>query len=275
MFQYPETSLTPKWLTKFNRQAADNLFHAGRFGLAMDVWRDSDHLFRNYDVAHAESIDEWCRRNYPAVANPDHGSCGMGVPLVAGLDRFPVPMRAACGGHYSLTAIRTILQAALATGQYPFPPENGQLVPKANALRQRMIGVEVDWLRVNIVDIESQVAIRAIILNKGQATPQHTMATYEAKLEKREGSTLETKLTPRVVDFRAPDHDLGKTATRRPIIKEAKEQFDLIGLAGRITASTPTMARFTMATEPFDLTVTKVFVDEATKPVHLEGTLDL
>lgn len=227
-FLYPDQGASA-WLASYNLRArAGTLTGNGTFGLAWDVWRDGRHMGRSYLPEAGETLDSWCRRNYPDIAAPDYAASLMGVPMVGGADLLPVPTRQAMDEAMSLTTATDILKAVLATARWPRPPGDVSTVPTANTLRQRLHQAPHDWIPVRIVDQAEGVVIRAVIAKKAEPQPVQK-AAYSADLYRRDGSTVKGDLDPVAVHFDAPVADCGDSVARRPIVKAAKRALRLTG----------------------------------------------
>ena len=254
-FQYPTTGNVPSWLADYNRRVQGAGFYPGKFGLALDVWRDDQFLFGSYNYEQAERMDDWARRNYPGIDNVDFRSSAMGVQ-VPGIDNYTVPTRAAFDHAISLKSIELILRAALATAQFPRNPENLDIVPSQNSMRQRLYQLNDgrDWLAFRINDLENKIVMRAVVGRSEYDTERVQMAHYQAALIPRQ-STMETHLKPCQVTFEAPAADMTSVEHRRPILKAAKKELNIVGYPGRVTDALVNQCTFSLGSHPFDLLV--------------------
>jgi len=231
LFKYPDPEKSHDLLKKYNRHFDEGKFgKSGTIGLALDVWRDGEHLFSSYDAKQGESIEFWARRNYPDIANPEYAILPMGLKHgVAAIDRFQIPTRAATKLSLTYHQIEMILKAALATAQLPHGPEALSIVPTANTLRQRMHTSPTEgWFPLQIHDLSNRITIRAVIC-KQPDSDSDPEATYEAVLVPRERSKLDGGLEPVARCFPAPDADLSDPVARRPVIKAAKAAMGIVG----------------------------------------------
>lgn len=212
---------------EYNAKLAQESWRAGHFAIAVDVWRDGEHLWRSYALELAESMDSWCARNFPEVANPDYKNTVMGVlGAVPNIDRYPVPMKAALGFSTSLPEVGTILRATLGIAQLPHKPEKLDIVPTSNTMRQRMHQSETDWSVFNIVDQENRIVIRVVLAKVEEDQPY--LAEYEAHLYRAgEG---ESHLDDRKVTIEYEKADLTSPKSRKMLTQAAKSRLNIVGM---------------------------------------------
>ena len=256
LFKYPDPETDHTLLAKYNKLFdSGKLGTSGTVGLALDVWRDGEHLFASYDAKQGESIEFWARRNYPDLANPDYAALPMGLKHgVAAIDRFQVPTRAATTLSLTYQQTEWVLKAALATAQLPHGPEALSIVPTANTLRQRMHTSPTEgWFPLQVHDLNNRITIRAVICKQDEIEDEPE-ATYEAVLAPRERSKLDGGLEPVARCFPAPDVDLSDPVARRPVIKAAKAALDIVGqhMAVRYCGGQD-IVEYAMTAEPFSL----------------------
>lgn len=255
LFNYPNNETS--WLADFNRRVNLMRFNKGGYGLAFDVWRDKTWLFGSYNYEQAESMSTFCERNYPDIEHPEYGATAMGAgPNVGAIERFQVPTWAAIDHAYSLTSIRQILAAALATAVYPykFPtfPEN---VPNPNALRQRMHNSGRDWMRLIIQYPQDDVVIRAIVA-RSQWTSERPLATYDVSLYQRADSLLQRTLEPSWCEIQAPVGDMRNVEERTEVLRLAKKHIGVTGFPSRVIEQSEGGFVLHLDSEPFNLGVT-------------------
>ncbi len=279
-FLYPaEPDKTPAWLLRFNALVTTGaLTGTGVLSLAFDVWRNGNHLFRSYDLdSQSESLDDWCRRNYPTLESPDFRNSPMGLTYgVPGIDNWPVPTRAACDNRVTYERAIMILEAALAVSQLPFAPSRVGSMPTANSIRQRMfaIGRERDWIRIQINDAENDIAIRAVLARGIGEEPGRPMANYLVTLEPRKSTLTRGNLEPHSVQVESYDADMRHEANRRPILKAAKKALGLTGANSACRMSEEVQARYALTAYPFSIMIQRIGAVE-NDAAPLTGGLDL
>lgn len=261
LFKYPNNATKHNLLRKYNKLFdAGKLGVTGSVGLAIDVWRDGEHLFASYDANQGESMEFWARRNYPDIPNPDYKALPLGLKYgVAAPDRFQVPTRAATSARFTYGHVEMILKAALATAQLPHGPEALSNVPTANTMRQRMFNSSHDWFTLQVHDIENRITMRAVLVKKSEKQDDDPDATYEAVLVPRDQSKLESDLEPTARCFEAPNADLSDAVSRRPVIKAAKAALNIVGehMAVRSTEGQD-IVEYAMTAQPFSLWIRAV-----------------
>tara|TARA_R110000851_G_scaffold158038_1_gene300931 strand:- start:31 stop:879 length:849 start_codon:yes stop_codon:yes gene_type:complete len=261
LIKYPKADPSHHALRKYNKLFdAGKLGQSGTVGMALDVWRDGEHLFASYEPKQGESLEFWARRNYPALENPNYTQIPMGLKYGASApDRFQIPTRAATTDYFTYGQVEMIIKAALATAQLPHGPEALSIVPTANTLRQRMFNAEQDWVVLQVHDISNRISLRAVIVKQSEAREQEPVAAYETMMVPREQSKLKSKLEPATRCFEAPDADLSNAADRRPVIKAAKAALGLVGehMAARSTDGQD-LVEFAMTAKPFSLWIRAV-----------------
>jgi hypothetical protein len=257
LFKYPQQEGAPEWLARYNSQVDSGDFGTGTFGLAFDVWRNGEHLFRSYRVSQAEPMDTWCRRNLPQIANPEHNKTAMGANVPA-MDRFLVPTMDAFDTPMSLATARTIVAAALATARWPHAPDEGIVVPKDNALRQRLYNEDRDWFNLKLYDPENGIAIRAIFARLPEQSFMAQQSKYLATLWERPDSNLKGALDPASHEIVMDTCDLDNVKARKPILKEAKRLFFLVGQNGRVIHDDYTSFTYRCGNLPYDFKVERI-----------------
>lgn len=230
-FSYPASSKTPPWLRAFNTRAKAGKFGtSGAYALAFDVWRGNEHLFRSYDLEDSETLDAWCRRNFPTIEHPDYRGTAWGlVHLVSGIDSYPIPTRAALHTPLKHTDAETILKAALATAQWPHGPTNMALAPTGNAIRQRLHHAPENFKVWKLYDHENGVAIRAVVGYWVENKAHKRRAVWEVATEDRKNDLAPGTWELQRIQIEAPDVDLLDAESRRPLVKLAKKELGLTG----------------------------------------------
>lgn len=267
LFKYPNNDVS--WLAGYNRRVERDNFAEGTFGLAFDVFRDNGLLFSSYSAKQSEPIDTFTARNYPDIEHVDFAHCAMGAgPQVKGVDRFPVPTWAAIDHAISLTSIRLILAAALATATYPrVMDEKTERVPTKNALRQRFHNAESDWFRVVVNWPEENAAIRAIIAKSSWVPPLIKPARWDVKLLRRgERTRIGGDLMAMDAIVEAPDGDMTRTVERAPVLRQVKKALDVTGIPARIISKSAEGFVAHLDTEPFNISVQRIESGGTVKP---------
>lgn len=261
LFKYPDPDQKHNLLRKYNKLFdAGKLGAVGTVGLALDVWRDGEHLYASYAPNEGESLEFWARRNYPNIENPDYTALPLGLKYgVASPDRFQVPTRVATTERFTYGQVELILKAALATAQLPHGPEALSIVPTANTLRQRMFNSETDWVSLQCHDISNRITLRAVVVKLDIDEVAVPDTTYETVLVPREQSKLSSDLEAVSRTFKAVDADLSDPVARRPVVKAAKGAVDVVGqhIVVRSTEGQD-MVEFAMTSEPFSLWIRAV-----------------
>jgi len=271
-FLYPGDAADPVLRQHNAAFSAGTLGTKGVLSLAVDVWRDNAHLFRSYALEQSETLDDWARRNYPTIEHPEYKALPMGVPLgVAGVDQYPVPTRAALTGRFTFEAAVDYLKALLATAQHPFGPERlDELVPKANAMRQRLHHAERGWVPLRVLDSENNIAIRAVVVHVGGMMESRPMAEYEASVGERE-SSIDHALAHSTARFNAPWSALDEASLRRPVVKAAKKALGLVGLHSVVSEEQENLVVHRLTAHPNNLTIRRIGEPQSVEVVTQMG----
>jgi hypothetical protein len=228
-------------------------FKKGRYSFAVDVWRDGAHLWRSYTEEESEDLDSWCRRNMPEMLHPDYDGSTWGFgPAMGGMDRFPIPTRAALFLPTSIPDVEAILRACLGIAQLPNKPRRLDIVPNANTIRQRLHQRRHQgWATFRIVDKDSGVLIRVLVAKAEEAGKES--AKYAAELIPNDENAQTLKF-----DYVGPSVDMEDTTGRKGLTTAVKRLASLTGHGSTVIAADPIKYRLRCPTIDAELEIRKV-----------------
>lgn len=211
------------------------------WALAVDVWRGGLWLWRSWDPAKADDLDDWARRTWgeDAPLNHDGGPWG-GIPGVRVAD-WPIPSLAALSDPLGLDAISDTLTALLAIGQYPSAPTQAN-VPGGPALAQRLRASPWPWLILRLQ--AGDVTVRALIgraANVASQQPNEPGRVWmTASLIERPSLKLQATLEPCSGRFSVERGSADDPAWVRKVLRLAKATCHITGrpaqrIAGGLT----------------------------------------
>jgi hypothetical protein len=234
-------------------------FKNGKFGFAIDVWRDGEHLWKSYEDSEGEDSDLWYRRNNPEMQSPDFekGLWGFG-PYIGGMDRFLIPTRAALFMATSLPSVESIALACLGIAQLPHKAENRHLVPNPLSMRQaihqskryRVEGKE--WRVFKVMDAENRIMLRLVVAT-APADRTENRARYVAEVTPKDEPHNFAQW-----EVSGPDVRMDDSKDRKPITTLFKDHFGLTGHAAPVMAADPVKFRLNCTTIKSEMEIRKV-----------------
>lgn len=192
----------------------------GRYGLAVDVWRDGEHVWRSYDVATSESVWDWFDRELPAGTAPNHDEGWWSMAGIHGIDLWPIPTAASLHTGMTVQEALDVVVTCLALAQLPAAPEGLDSAPTPEAVYTRLSRKDTDGIVVKLV--AAGVAVRAYLVRvdiSEDTAPELPHRSYTARME------------PRGDDTNEPVKQVQITAAAKPnrIIREAKAALGVPG----------------------------------------------
>lgn len=239
-----------KKFSSYNEKVESRSFRAGKYGVAVDVWREGVHLWRSYDLNTSETLDSWYARNIPEMTHPDYSNSPFGVAgSIGGLDRFPIPTRGAMSEALSFPSILQIISATAAIAHMPHRATDR--TPSHNSVRQRMHQSVTGWLVVNSIYQADKVVIRAVIGLAGPTEPPSALYTCDQR--KKDG----TNDVMARAEILGPDIDMMSGSGRIPISAKAKSAFECTGRQGLVKKSDAGKYLIELTGVDFDLEIRK------------------
>jgi len=210
---YPDAPGLPEYIARHNaRQAgATRPGPLGAYGAAADVWRDGVLLWRSYDLALAESPDDWAERTWrPTLGDNwprDHQSGPWSAPGVPPTLLGPVPTMDALRHVGTAQDVVDLLGALAAIASLPAPPSVGLDMPSERAIHTAISRDDDGWVTRVLTD--GPVTVRALI-GRCEPTPPDKTASkiidWRVALERRRvrAGAIDAQLADGTRVFRAP-----------------------------------------------------------------------
>lgn len=234
-------------------QAAAPPVGPGIWCAAVDVWRDGQHLWRNYSLGtDSETVFEWADRELPAGVAQNHNDGPWRIPGLEVVD-FPIPTETATEPVGGPKALRNLLCAMVAIAQYPNEPDHGDSVPSTEALQMRAVRSDKPYRVISI--IAPHGVVLRVLYGKRDVLPDDMPESpnWHVRLERREvrSDAYQTHLEERAASFiLAPGADVGL------LLRSAKSAIGLTGWPAQRVKGTNvwhlTGAPYRLVIEPVD-----------------------